>query len=94
VSFSEDLSEFFHTDEHATGASFPVTSLNGIWREPFVDAVGVESADYTFQCSEAEAAAIPIAYATVCVKSGGLYYVKELRPSGDGMVTLTLRKAV
>lgn len=91
--FTEDLTEFFDTDELAVTATYAGVSWPGILENEYYEVpgeIGVESSQPLFLCAAAD---VPtgIRGKTITV-SGISYTVRGLRPDGTGITILVLEK--
>jgi hypothetical protein len=86
--FTEDLTAFFNTDEHATAAFYnSLTSINGIFNEADLGQLGmVAGSNPTFLCAASSVAADPTGLALV-VNSVN-YIIRDIKPQDDGAVVL------
>jgi hypothetical protein len=96
--FTEDLTAFFNTDEHATAATYnngTASTVNGIFNNEFLaldpgGAVPIEGSQPTFTCASADVDSNP-AGDTLAV-SGTTYTIEASEPDGVGVVKLLLRE--
>lgn len=90
--FTEDLTAFFNTAEHATAALVGATTVNGIFDEPGRDDVGIGSTRPTFMCATAS---LPIGYLTANIVINGRTFKVAGKPDPDetgAVLTLELQE--
>ena len=90
--FTEDLSAFFNTAEHAESALVGATSVNGIFDEPSRDDVAVGSTRPTFMCATAT---LPVGYKTASIVIRSRTFTVAGAPDVDetgGITTLELQE--
>jgi len=90
--FTEDLTEFLDTDDHAVAATYDgATTVNGIFDNAYVDVLGVASANPVFLCRAADVPAAGVS--KTLVVSGTTYKIRNREPESDGsLVLLQLEK--
>jgi len=89
--FTEDLSDFFDSDELAVTATYSGSSWQGILENEYFEVpgeVGVESAQPLFLCTVAD---LPNGLRGEVIAVGGVQYtVRGMRPDGTGTTVLVL----
>jgi hypothetical protein len=86
--FTEDLTLFFNSADHATAALYDgTTTINGIFNEPDQPLLGViAGSNPTFLCAASSVAADPTGKALVI--NAVNYIIRDIKPQDDGAVVL------
>lgn len=99
MAFTEDLTSFFETDDHAVSASYirgiypstataRATTVAGIFENEYVETQFIQGDRPTFTCAASDVE--NIAQGDWLIISGGTYKVAEYRPDGTGVIMLIL----
>lgn len=90
MSFAEDLSVFFDTDEFADAATYNGATINGIFDNAYFEGQGIQSSQPVFTCPTAS---VPNAlHGDELVRAGVTFRVVGVEPDGTGVTLLRLEK--
>ena len=86
--FTEDLTVFFNTDEHATAATYNGTdAVRGIFNEPDLGQLGmIAGSNPTFMCAAGDIDADPTG--NTLVINAVTYKIRDIKPQDDGAVVI------
>ena len=89
--FTEDLTAFFNTAEHAEVATIGGTAVNGIFDEPARNEVGIGATHPTFMCATAD---LPAGFgtATIVLRGRNFRLASEDVDETGGVTTLQLHE--
>lgn len=93
MAFTEDLTQFFDTDDFAVAATISSATVNGIFENQFLGAPGeadVAGTVPTFTCRTADVSSVT-AGTTVTISAVN-YVVTGVHPDGTGVTMLILRR--
>jgi hypothetical protein len=89
--FTEDLTAFFNTDEHAETATIGGTPVKGIFDEPARNEVGIGATHPSFMCATAD---LPAGFETAVIVLRGRNFklASEDVDETGGVMTLALHE--
>lgn len=87
--FTEDLTVFFQPGDFAHAAALDGVTVNGIFEDEYVSALGVESTGPVFVLRTVDAGAAQ--HGSTLIVDGVTWSVVGVRPDGTGVTTLQLR---
>ena len=96
MAFTEDLTIFFDTDDHAIAGSYTATgasatTVNGILHDAYVEVGGMESVRLVFECATSDVSGAKQDDALTAESND--YLVAEVQPDGTGVTVLILKNA-
>lgn len=94
MAFTENISEFFDSDDFATAATYGASTVYGIFDNEYADdlggTVGVEGSNPTFTCAAADVAGIKDGDA-ITINATSYKVAGPPQPDGTGLITLQLQ---
>ncbi|MCP4228734.1 MAG: hypothetical protein GY771_01115 [bacterium] len=93
MAFTENISDFFDTDDFAVAATWNAQTVNGIFDNEYFDepgGVGIEGSTPVFLCAAADVNGI--AHDDDITINGTAYKVVGVQPDGTGAVELKLQE--
>lgn len=94
MAFTEDLTQFFDTDDFGVAATIGAATVNGIFENQFLGAPGeapVAGTVPTFTCRTTDVSSVVSGTSTAVINSA-TYTVVGIHPDGTGVTTLILRR--
>jgi hypothetical protein len=94
VAFTEDLTQFFDTDDFGVAATIGATTVNGIFENQFLGVPGeaaVAASTPTFTCQTSALPAITRG-STQATISAVTYTIVGVHPDGTGVTLLVLER--
>ena len=96
MAFTEDLSQYFNTEDFGVVASFTsgatTYTANGIFENVYSEDLSVNGTVPTFACVESDVSALAVD--ATCSINSTTYYVRIKKPDGTGATLLVLEKSI